>query len=115
MMMFVGAFVACGMICMLGQLLYEFLPNVELPKFFFALAIIGAVLTPCGAMAALGSLGPAGPGILITGLGQSICESVWALVALGDPVRLVIMAVLLVVLTLIGVVTAKALYKKASK
>ena len=111
-MVFIEAFVFCGLICMLGQLVRELIPDVEPPKFFFIMAVVGAVLAVCGALGALEGHGAVGQGILITGLGQSIAESVRVLVAFGDPARLATTVVMLVVVVLVGIVTAKLLYRK---
>ena len=88
-MEFFGAFLVCGLICVMAQLLCEVLPHTYGPTLFLLVIVLGALLAPVGVMPALTELGHAGIVITVFNVGAAVCENVVAIAGGASPIPLI--------------------------
>lgn len=113
-MEFFGAFLVCGLICVMAQLLCEVLPHTYGPTLFLMVIVLGALLWPVGVMPALTELGGAGIIITVFNVGAAVCENVVAIAGGASPVPLISVLGVFLAAAILGIIGG-AVYVKRNK
>lgn len=111
-MEFLGAFLVCGLICTLAQLLVEILPDTYGPTLFILIQALGAILVPTGVVAALTALGGAGIVITVFNAGAGACDGVLAILRGDGPFSFLLLFGVFLVVAVVGII-AGATYVRA--
>lgn len=111
-----GAFLVCGLISVLAQLLVELWPDVHGPTLFLLVQVIGALLVPLGAIAALQAYGQAGMVITVFNAGATVCAEVGNILSGASAQPLLTVLGVFLVVAVFGIVAGalRTLVKKRS-
>ena len=99
-MIFLMAFLVCGLICVVSQVIMEVF-KVKPPVLLNLVLALGGVLTPCGLMGWLNEIGGGGFLVAICGAGNAF-EQAGELTVSGMPGMLIVVLGLFIVTTLLG-------------
>lgn len=99
-MIFLMAFIVCGLICVAAQVVMEAF-ELKPPLVLNLVLGLGGVLTPCGLMGWLDAVGGGGFLVAICGAGNAL-EQAGELATMGVPFMLIVVCCLFVVTTLLG-------------
>ncbi len=98
-----GAFLVCGLISVLAQLLVECIRGIHGPTLFLLIQAIGALLVPLGAIAALQAFGQAGMVITVFNAGATVCADAADIINGGDPSNLAILLGVFLAVAVMGI------------
>lgn len=100
-LVFLWAFLICGVISALSQLIVM-LTSMGMPTFFLISIITGAILTPFGVMRAIVTVAGGGFQVMVFDAGEAMMSTFYQLLHAGDPLPFVSVLVMLILLALFG-------------